>query len=265
MREVRALLLAAGLGTRLGPLTEHCPKCLAPIAGRPLLEHWLCSLKRISVDKVFVNMYHHQPLVESFLTRPCFAGWVQGVLEHKLLGTAGTLRENSKNLSDSTTLLAHADNWCQCDLDCFLNFHRYHRPPGTVMTMMTFRTSTPVTCGIVEVNGEGVVQRFHEKISNPPGNLANGAVYLLEPDVVRWVKRRPQVSDFSIEVLPQFLSRIATWENTGIHRDIGAIASLIDAQQDPQHDPCWPDTDDWMRMYRDNPVHKKLFSAMDKA
>ena len=133
------------------------------------------------------------------------------------------------------------------------------------MTMMTFHTSTPETCGIVEVDSEGVVQRLHEKISNPPGNLANGAVYLLEPQVVRWVTERSQVSDFSTEVLPEFLGRVATWENLGIHRDVGAIASLLNAQKDPQHDPCWPDTDDWMSMYRDNPVHEQLFSAMCKA
>ena len=104
MSEINALLLAAGLGTRLGPLTEHCPKCLIPIAGRPLLEHWLCSLYRIGIGRVIVNMYHHHDLVESFLARSCFSNWVTGVREHKLLGTAGTLRENSKSLSDASLI-----------------------------------------------------------------------------------------------------------------------------------------------------------------
>ena len=96
MSEINALLLAAGLGTRLRPLTEHCPKCLIPIAGRPLLEHWLCSLYRIGIGQVIVNMYHHHLLVESFLARSCFSDWVTGVLEHKLLGTAGTVWNNKE-------------------------------------------------------------------------------------------------------------------------------------------------------------------------
>ena len=261
MSEVRALLLAAGLGSRLGSVTEHCPKCLVPVAGRPLLEHWLCSLQRIDVGHVLVNVHQHQRLVDTFLARSYFSDWVQGIQEIELLGTAGTLRENAKNLSTCTTLLAHADNWCQCDLDDFISFHRHHRPSRTLMTMMTFRTPTPATCGIVELDSDGVVRQFHEKVSNPPGNLANGAVYLLEPEVVRWVVDRPVVSDFSTEVLPEFLGRIATWENIGIHRDIGTVQSLLEAQEDPQPDCCWPDTDEWMYAYQNNPVHEQLTSA----
>ena len=263
MNEVRALLLAAGLGTRLRSLTEYCPKCLLPIVGKPLLEHWLCSLHRSGIGQVFVNMHHHQRLVETFIARPCFSGWVQGVIEDELLGTAGTLRENAKNLSGCTTLLAHADNWCQCDLDDFINFHHYRRPSSTLMTMMTFRTPTPATCGVVEVDSDGVVQGFHEKVSDSRGNLANGAVYLLEPEIVHWVKRQLRVSDFSTEVLPEFLGRIATWENIDIHRDIGAVQSLLDAQNDPQPDPCWSDADAWTCTYQDNLVHEQLIDMMN--
>ena len=261
MSEINALLLAAGLGTRLRPLTEHCPKCLIPIAGRPLLEHWLCDLSKIGIGRVIVNMYHHHRLVESFLARSCFSDWVTGVLEHKLLGTAGTLRENSKCFSGGTTLVAHADNWCQCNLREFLDYHQYFRPPETLMTMMTFRTSTPTTCGIVEIDGKGIVRRFHEKTSEPHGNLANGAVYLLEPDVLDWTVQAFQANDFSTEVLPEFFGRIATWENTGIHRDIGAISSLIDAQRDPQQNLCWPEIDDWLSAFLHNPIHEQLGTA----
>ena len=214
---------------------------------------------------MLVNLHHHHRLTEAFLTRPRFSGWVQGVLEDELLGTAGTLRENAKSFSFCTTLFAHADNWCQCDLYDFLNFHRYRRPADTLITMMTFRTPTPNMCGIVEVDSDGVVREFHEKVSEPPGNLANGAVYLIEPDVVRWVKERPEVHDFSTEVLPQFLCRIATWENVGIHRDVGAVQSLLDAQQDLQPVPCWPDTDEWMHNFRNNPVHEQLNIAIKHA
>ena len=129
---------------------------------------------------------------------------------------------------------------------------------------MTFRTRTPTTCGIVELDNNGIVQQLHEKASEPPGNLANGAVYLLEPEVIEYVAQMLHIIDFSTEVIPEFLGRIATWENTGVHRDIGALDSLIDAQQDHRQNLCWPEIDDWMRQYQNNPVHEQLSVAMQK-
>ncbi len=126
------------------------------------------------------------------------------------------------------------------------------------MTMMTFRTQTPKSCGIVEINRQGVVEDFVEKSAQPPGNLANGAVYLLEPEVLEWVCENPEATDFSTDVIPTFLGRIATWENLGIHRDIGVLSSLMAAQRDPLPKPCWPEVDLWMKTYLEHPVHEYL-------
>ena len=120
MKQIRALLLAAGLGTRLRPVTDDCPKCLVPIGGRPLLEHWLCTLYKNDICNVLVNVHHHQNLVESFLSRKRFRLWVSSVYEANLLGTAGTLRKNIAYFKDCTVLLVHADNWCQCEFIDFL-------------------------------------------------------------------------------------------------------------------------------------------------
>lgn len=264
MREVRALLLAAGLGTRLRPLTSSCPKCLVPIGDKPLLEHWLCNLHHCGISEVLVNIHHHREMVETFLSREPFSGWVHGVVEDELLGTAGTLRNNHQFLDKSTVLLVHADNWIQADLVDFVEFHQHQRAPGTVMTMMTFQTDSPTSCGIIETDAKGVVRRFHEKVTNPPGNLANGAVYLLEPEVLNWVSQNPDVTDFSTEVIPKFLGRIATWENKGIHRDIGAINSLLIAQSDPQPESCWKQIDAWMESYLEHPVHEYLSNTRAK-
>ena len=77
------------------------------------------------------------------------------------------------------------------------------------------------------------------------------------------VVQRPEVGDFSTEVLPEFLGKIATWENASIHRDIGEVQSLLYAQQDPQPDPCWSGTDEWMNNYKNNPVHDQLIALMN--
>jgi mannose-1-phosphate guanylyltransferase len=97
--------------------------------------------------------------------------------------------------------------------------------------MMTFRTDQPSACGIVELDTDGVVRAFHEKVENPPGNLANGAVYVLGPEVVDYIASLgKEVIDFSTEVLPHYMGRINTFLNNIYHRDIGNLDSLALAQ-----------------------------------
>jgi len=197
-------------------------------------------------------------MVEEFLLRARFNKWVKSTHEPKLLGTARTLRQNASFFKGKTVLLAHADNWINCNFSDFLDFHVNRRPDKTIITMMTFRTTKPKTCGIVEIDSAGVVQKFHEKVTEPPGNLANGAVYLLEPEVTNWLLEKRDATDFSIDVVPEFLGRIATWENTNIHRDIGTIGSLRSAQNDPIPRTCWPIDDDWSTSYRSHQVHQDI-------
>lgn len=256
--DVSALLLAAGMGTRLQPLTNSWPKSLMPVGGIPLLEHWLCTLSKIGISDILVNIHHHKKVVRDFLARDRFSEWINISEESLLLGTAGTLREYSKSCQRKTILVIHADNWCQCDFHEFLRYHRQNRSRNSVITMMTFRTLDPENCGIVEVNSDGIVFELHEKVVNPPGNLANGAVYLVESPVLAWLQENEFVTDFSTEVLPHFIGRIATWENTGIHRDIGTIASLRKAQLDPQPLHCWLKKDAWQSNFEDSEIYREL-------
>ena len=260
MKNPKALLLAAGIGSRLRPLTDNWPKCLMPIKGRSLLEYWLCTLKVCGIHDVLVNIHHHKEEVELFLKRKQFVNWVSSVYEAELLGTAGTLIENAEYFSDRPTLFIHADNWCQCDFQGFLTFHKNQRPDYTMMTMMTFRSESPGTCGVVEIDSHGVVSGYHEKVRHPPGNLANAAVYLLEPEIIQWLIENPNKTDFSTQVIPEFLGYIATWENRRVHRDIGRIDSLLAAQCDPQPELCWLESDEWQRQFKNNEIHQKLHS-----
>ena len=255
---MKALLLAAGLGTRLKPLTDIWPKCLMPIRGRPLLEYWLGILHNSGINDVLVNTHYFSKYVEEFLGQSHFSNWVSSVYEIELLGTAGTIRNNIDFCKDSTILLAHADNWTCCDFSDFLQYHHNKRPKGTVMTMMTFTCPNPSTCGIVELDCNGVVVEFHEKVKNPPSKLANAAVYLIEPEVVEWIKKHSKVTDFSTEVLPQFVGKIATWENKKIHRDIGTIDMLKKAQTDECKIPTWDENNLWQQIFLSNPIHQVI-------
>ena len=262
MKEIRALVLAAGRGTRLQPLTNDWPKCMMPIGDRPLLEYWLQTLYQADIQKVLVNLHHHAEKVRSFLKRAPFRNWVDVVDEKQLLGTAGTLHANHSFFKDVIVLLVHADNWCQCNFNDFLDFHQSRRPKSCLISMMTFESPKPNTCGVVETNAEGVVIKFHEKVPNPPGNLANGAVYLLEPEVLQWLEHNQGISDFSTEVIPRFLGRIAIWQNTGIHRDIGQRSILQLAQDDPRPEALWAVNDEWYASFKKLPIYDQLQSGL---
>jgi len=222
---VRALLLAAGLGTRLRPLTDTVPKCMVPIKGRPLLDYWLEMLTHADAGPLLVNLHYLPEQVRQHVAGSCYRENVVLVHEEELLGTGGTILANRAFFTDGPFLVIHADNFSRFDVRGFMECHR-RRPAGCQITMLTFTTDTPQSCGIVELDGDGVVVGFHEKVAKPPGNLANGAVYIVEQAVVEFIASlgKPFV-DLSTEVLPHFINKIATYHNADIHVDIGTEQS----------------------------------------
>lgn len=218
---MRALLLAAGLGTRLRPLTDSVPKCLVPIKGEPLLGIWLGQLRKAGIGPCLVNTHHLADQVRSFVSNGDYRRDVTLVHEAELLGTAGTLIANIDFFNGQDGLLIHADNYCRADLRQFVDAHQA-RPAGCLMTMMVFRSENPSSCGIVELDERGVVIDFHEKVTSPPGNLANGAVYILAPELLDALGiEMKHMTDFSTEVLPRLTGRIHTYETREVFCDIG--------------------------------------------
>jgi mannose-1-phosphate guanylyltransferase len=259
LSQIRVLLLAAGLGTRLKPFTDLLPKCLMPISGKPLLEIWLDNLLEIGISDILVNLHYKKKEVTDFLSRKKFPNSIHSVYEPELLGTAGTLSKNYSFFKEHTTLLVHADNLCICDLKEFINFHFNKRPSNTQITMMTFETDNPKTCGIVELDASGVVQAFHEKVSNPPGNLANAAIYLIEREVLDWIQKDSSITDFSTQVLPNFIGKIATWKNENTLKDIGNPQALKNAQNDVVFTNK-EELDEWEKNFQQHPIHSMIKS-----
>ena len=229
---MKAFLLAAGLGKRLRPLTYEIPKCIVPINGKPLLGHWFDLLFGSGkIESVLVNTHYLSEKVELFIQTSPYKEKIQTVFEKKLLGTAGSFLKNRAFFKDGPILLVHADNYSIFDLNGFIYAHK-HRPAGCELTMMTFQTDLPESCGIVELNDRGVVKAFHEKKKDPPGNLANGAVYIVENSIFSFLKGlKKQRIDFSTEVLPHFIGHIYTFHNNHYHRDIGTLTNYRKAQE----------------------------------
>ena len=219
---MRALLLAAGFGTRLRPLTNTTPKCLVTIKDQVLLGIWLERLTQAGIEAFLINTHYLSEQVESYVEGSLYSDKVTLVREKKLLGTAGTLVANLDFFEGQDGLLIHADNYCLANFHEFIQAH-YQRPPYCVITMMTFRSENPENSGIVEVDDKGVVIGFHEKVVNPPGNLANGAVYILSRELINLLATDLyQVSDFSTEVLQHLVGKIYTYETQEYFIDIGS-------------------------------------------
>lgn len=229
---MRAILLAAGFGTRLRPVTDHVPKALVPIDGRPLLDYWLHSLFNSGFDEVLINTHYLADQVNDLVASSPFRDRIEVVHEETLLGTAGTIRKNAAFCSDAPCFVAHADNLCICDFNAFKAAHQ-HRPTAAQMTMMTFEAPDPTQCGIVKCDAAGLVQEFHEKVPNPPGTRASAAVYIMEPEVIRFIAQMDQPTpDLSVDVVPHFLGRILAWHNDRYHMDIGTLQTYGMAQID---------------------------------
>ena len=218
---MRTILLAAGFGKRLLPLTKDIPKCLVPIKGTPLLGIWLTRLVEFNLGPFLINTHYLSSQVESYISASQHKNKVTTVSESVLMGTAGTLIKNLDFFQGEDGLLIHSDNYCLADFSAFIKAHQ-NRPKECLLTMMTFRTNTPTSCGIVELDHRGVVTNFYEKVSNPPGNLANGAIYILSAELLEIIKKElSDAKDFSTEILNRLIGRIYTYETHELFMDIG--------------------------------------------
>jgi len=227
---MKALLLAAGLGTRLRPITDTIPKCLVPINGKPLLEYWLENLTGVGVNEFIINTSYLSEQVDDFIKNSIYKDMVKLIYEDKLLNTGGTLLANKNSFDSEPFMLIHADNLTICDFKAFMEAH-INRPKYCDITMMLFRSDTPQSCGIVELDDSGVVDKFHEKVKNPPSNLANGAVYICESTIFNFLEElKKDDIDFSNDVIPKYMGRINTFINDKYHRDIGSVESYALAQ-----------------------------------
>ncbi len=229
---LKAFLLAAGFGTRLRPITDSVPKCMVPIMGRPLLEYWIDLLGSSAIcSEVLVNTHYLPDLVRGHVNRSAFKPKITLLHESALLGTAGTLGRHASRLVTGPVIVAHADNLTLFDLDEFVAAYG-NRPVGCLGTMMTFETDSPSTCGILELDEDGIVQGFHEKVESPPGNLANAAVFIFSPEALHIIRKLTQqgATDISNDVIPRMLGRLNTWQNEVYHRDIGNPTALAAAE-----------------------------------
>tara|TARA_B100001093_G_scaffold520276_1_gene614162 strand:+ start:850 stop:1539 length:690 start_codon:yes stop_codon:yes gene_type:complete len=220
----KAIILAAGLGTRLRPLTNDNPKCLVTIKGIPLIDIWLNKLDRLGVEDFLINTHYLPEKVKEHILKSKFKDRVKLIHENKLMGTAGTLIKNIDFYENNDGLIMHGDNFTSDDLKNFFSVH-HNRPKECLMTMMLFRTNTPSSSGIVRLNDNNIVTHFYEKVKDPPSNLANGAIYIITKNLMNILKDKKNITDISTQLIPMLLGKIMTYETKCPYVDIGNINS----------------------------------------
>jgi mannose-1-phosphate guanylyltransferase len=231
---MKAMILAAGEGTRLRPLTDDCPKPMLPVAGRPLLEHTLDWLRGHGVRQMAINL-HYRPhsITTHFGDGSGFGVEITYSHEEHLLGTAGAVKR-LEGFFESTFAVVYGDVLTDLDLTAMLALHRAR---GGVATVALHRVDNPTARGLVEMDGDGRIVRFVEK--PPPEqvftDLANAGVYILEPDVLRLVPAE-RFYDFGRDLFPDLLGRGMPLQGYPIPDmtylvDIGSPESYRRAQQ----------------------------------
>jgi mannose-1-phosphate guanylyltransferase len=215
---VKAFLLAAGVGSRLRPITDTVPKCMVVIDDRPLLDIWLDAFDRAGVDEVLVNLHHLPAVVRRHLAARTGPPAVRTSFESALLGSAGTLAANRQWVDGEEFFLAcYADNLTDFDLRSLVDAHREH---GAVATLTVFHSPNPSAGGVMEIDSTGRVIGFAEKPSQPVSDLTNAGMYAFHPSVLDEIDGTPP-NDIGYDLLPRLVGRARAVLVEEYFRDIG--------------------------------------------
>jgi len=183
------------------------------------------------IERVLVNTHYLGSVIHAYMRTSAWRDRVDVIDEERLLGTGGTLLANRAWFGPGPLLVSHADNASDLDIRAFVQAHG-DRSAGVLATMALFRTDQPQSCGIVVMDGSNIIREFHEKKANPPGNLANAAAFIFEPQIFDYLREiGNETIDLSAEVMPKLVGRIQGFEISGYHRDIGTPDGLERARR----------------------------------
>jgi mannose-1-phosphate guanylyltransferase/mannose-1-phosphate guanylyltransferase/phosphomannomutase len=219
---MRAMVLAAGLGTRLRPITYEIAKPMVPVLDRPVMAHIVDLLERSGVEEIVANLHHFpDPIRDYFGERVAYR------YEEQLLGTAGGVRNCADLLGDETFLVISGDALTDIDLRALVASHRER---GAVATLAATRVADPREYGVVLHDGEGRISGFQEKPEpqDARSDLGSCGIYCLEPVIFDYFPPTPFV-DWAQDVFPVLLAERVPFFVHQIEEywnDVGSLAEL---------------------------------------
>lgn len=252
MSGMKAMILAAGEGTRLRPMTATQPKPMLPVAGVPTLEWIVAWLRAYGIREMAMNLSWLPETVERYFGDGSRCGvHLRYSIEDEILGTAGGVKR-LESFFDTAFVLVYGDVLTDFDLGALIRFHE-SRPPGPKVTLSLTPVPNPTECGIVDVDSTGRITRFVEKPAPDAvfSDLANAGVLIVEPEILASIP--PETFyDFSLDLFPRLMAQgvpFYGWtlpaENYLI--DIGSHEKYARVQEE------WP-TPILRRLLEENPI-----------
>lgn len=202
---MKAVVLAAGKGARLAPLTETIPKPMLLVQGRPVIDNNLARLARSGIREIYMNLHHRPGVLQEY----CGDGSRWGLkityaVETELLGTAGAVRNFSEHLGNSPFFVVYGDNYLETDPTELWTFHHERRALATIGLC---EKADVTGSGIVQLDTEGRIVRFVEKPrpSEVFSHLVNGGLYVCSQAIASMIPNTVPC-DFSYHVFPALLA-----------------------------------------------------------
>ena len=231
---MKAMVLAAGKGTRLFPLTGEMPKPMAPVVDTPIIQHIFELLSGHGVAEAHVNVHY---LADALLAAYGEESRVNGMTvrlsrEDELLGTAGGVKRLAKNF-DGTFVVVSGDALTDVNLGELVRLHKEKGALATIALRRVFDTSE---FGVVELDGGGDILGFQEKPDPKEAisTLANTGIYVLEPRALEYIPE-DTFFDFARDVFPRFLEageKFVGHQGDFYWSDIGTLEAYRQAQYD---------------------------------
>lgn len=231
---MKAMILAAGVGSRLDPLTRNLPKPLVPIVNRPVMEHIIQLLRKHGFNEIMVNLHYLGDQIEEYFGDGKKLGvQIHWSHEDQLWGDAGSVKRVEEFFKDETFIVVGGDDLADMDLTRLIKTHREKKALSTIALSLV---DDPSEYGIVLMNEEGRITRFLEK---PKGevifsNTANTGVYVFEPEIFDLIPRNTFYL-FGKNFFPQMLEqkRALYGHLTAAYwKDVGNLAIYQQTHQD---------------------------------
>ncbi len=231
---MKAMVLAAGKGTRLFPLTGEIPKPMAPVAGKPTIQHIFELLAGAGVDEINVNVHYLADVILGYYGEEARVDGakIYFTREDKLVGTAGGVKRVSDRF-DETFVVIMGDALTDVDVREFVAFHK---EKGAIATLALMRVTDTSEYGVVELDADTNILKFQEKPDPKEAlsNLSNTGIYVLEPEILDYVPNDTFV-DFAEDIFPRLLEageKVVGYEGAFYWSDIGTLESYRAAQYD---------------------------------
>lgn len=229
MRDVKAVLLVGGLGTRLRSVVPSAPKVLASLGKKSFLELLVEQLRSQGIRRlVMCTGYLAEQIENEFGDGRAWDLSIAYSREEQPLGTAGAVKQAQQYLQDVPYFVVmNGDSFLEIDFGKLMDFHRRH---DAIATMAVLRVENTSRYGTVQVDAGGRVIGFVEKTGSELPGLVNGGVYVFNQVVLQNIPEHP--ASLERDVFPRLLDRgVFAQEQRGMFIDIGTPADYARAQQ----------------------------------